>query len=467
MKKQLTVFFFFTLIFSGNIAKAQLSDAFQDRLSYVMDSVCTKFRIKGVSAAVLVPDAGTWKGVYGKSNANQAITTDMMFGIGSNTKTYISTLMLKFQEEGSVDIDDTIGNWIKNYPNISGKITIRQLLNHTSGIYSYTENPAWDDSIFANFQRIWKPEEMLKLVSAPKFQAGKSWDYSNTNYLLAGLIIEKITQKPLNIALRDKILAPNGLNNTFLFPVETFSAPMPDAWTYVFNWKESMKDLSEIQGYSHNSFFSAAWAAGGLMTTAEDNVIFWQKLLSGEIINANSLNELKKSIALTTTISYGLGIFRYKNFNRSTIYSHGGTGMGFINENLTDSATGITISVLTNQDSVDNDIILNGLVRALHKVTQQTKLTSINYPKQTDINISIYPNPNNGNFTINYQPEINKINSVRIIDLLGKEVFYSDKIMLETNLYNVRLHGLKPGIYIVSIMSDNEVYNQKIKIIAE
>lgn len=345
---------------------AQLSPAYAARLQTVFDSVCNRYHLKGASAAVLVPGAGTWKGVFGESHAGAPITSGMLFGIGSNTKTYVAALMLDLQEDGLLSLNDTVGKWLQNKPHINGQITIRQLLNHTSGLFNYTEHPDFSDSMEADFTRVWQPEEVLQFVDAPLFAPGTSWSYSNTNYLVAGLIIKAVMNQPFEVTLRSRFLAPHGLSNTVYFPHEPANAPVPHAWYYTGS---SQIDLMDVFGYDNTSNFSLAGTAGAIMATAEDNVQFWSKLISGQLITPASFNEMQQLIPLNSNTGYGLGIFRIRGFNARTIYSHGGTNIGYINENLADSLSGVCISVLTNQDSISNNTLLYSVIRALHRVT--------------------------------------------------------------------------------------------------
>ena len=155
----------------------------------------------------------------------------MLFGMGSDTKTYTATLILKLQEAGLLSLDDTIGKWIHNRPNINGQIRVRQLLNHTSGLFNYLQHPSWASSTYANLNRVWQPEEILPFVLAPDFAPGTGWNYSNTNYLVAGLIIKAVLNQPAYVTLRSRILAPQGLNNIFYYPNETPTGTIPHVWS--------------------------------------------------------------------------------------------------------------------------------------------------------------------------------------------------------------------------------------------
>jgi len=448
--------------------KAQLNPNFTSRLQVVFDSVCNVYNIKGASAAVLVPNIGTWKGVHGISEPGKPITSDMLFGIGSNTKTYTSCIMLKLQEMGKLSLTDTIGKWIHNQPNISGKITIKQILNHTSGIYSFTDNPNFNDSLKANFSRIWTPEESLGFVLAPLFKPGSGWSYSNTNYIIGGIIIKQVMGQPYEVTLRNFILNPQGFNNSIFFPEETSKSPIASQWSVGVN-QQNLQPLFSIPDYNNNGIFSFAYSAGAIMQTAEDNVNFWNNLTTGKIINASSLAQMKKVVIIGTginggSIGYGLGIFRYFNFfNGHPIYEHGGTNLGYINENAEDTITHICFSVLTNQDSVSNDILLSNVIGALQKVTMHEKLAGVDLTSYEAPEVKLYPNPTTDRLNIKVDAFHEPL-TFRLYDISGRELMSQS---ISDGQASVSIESLSAGMYIsrITVPSGGIVAVEKVQII--
>ncbi|HZG01126.1 MAG TPA: serine hydrolase [Chitinophagales bacterium] len=453
MKNVTTAALLASLFISIN-AFAQFPTVYTDRLNTVLDSICNKYNLVGASAAVSVPGYGVWEGVHGISHVGTPISPDMIFGLGSNTKTYVAALMLKLQEQGMLDLDDTLGTWIQT-PNVSGQITVRQLLNNSSGLYSYTNNPDWGYDVGSNLSAIWEPEDLLPYILTPTFAPGTGWEYSNTNFLIAGLIAKEITGQNLITMLKNQYLTAQGLTNTHMIIEEPTTAMVPHVWSDALNasgyWLE---DMVAEYGYSHNAIMSTAWAAGALMSTAKDNALFWDKLIHGNIVNNDSWNEMTEFITLSGTLGYGLGIMRVNNFNGHQVFSHGGTNIGFINENIADPASGVTISVLTNQDSISNSILLTKVVHALHKVTlqQPTGIAEAFVPR-----FSIYPNPVADVLFINsHQP----VSNARLIvyDVTGRAVVES---ALVGNAIDVS--ELPNGCYLVKLQwPDATIAIQKI-----
>lgn len=436
------------------ILNAQLPVAFTNRLQTVLDSVCTKYKIKGVSTAVLVPNAGVWKGVYGYSHAGVPIKADMLMGMGSNTKTHIAALLLKMQEKGLLKLNDTIGTWIKNFLNISGKITIRQCLNHTSGLSDYLQNDLLNTTIDEP-SKIWTLEELLSFAPAPSFAPGKSWNYSNTNYIVAGIIIRDVLKKSPFEALREFILQPNELNNTFNFG-EQGNIAFAHPWSLVFTGKD-MQDMTQTPVL--NNLFSMATTAGALITTAEDNVQFWHKLISGKILSPASWIEMIKQININNGVGYGLGIFRYnKGMNGRSFYSHGGTFFGYINDNMADISSGVCIAALTNQDSIDNNTLLSTLIAALHKVTIEMPVGTPNINSNMSNAIAVYPNPSNESVFIKTEEQLSN-SIVELLDMTGKKISTYPMNGLETK---IDVSSFEAGIYIICIRdTEGNIYHKR------
>lgn len=144
----LSTFFYFSLS-----AQAQLPASLQNKLQDTLSAMRDQYNFKGLSAAVAYKDFGIWEGTAGVSGPQTALTSDMLIGIGSNTKTFVSVLMLKLYESNSIQLEDSIGTWLSGYPNINGAVTIRQLLNHTSGIADYLESDNLLNALNADLDR--------------------------------------------------------------------------------------------------------------------------------------------------------------------------------------------------------------------------------------------------------------------------------------------------------------------------
>ncbi len=439
--------YFLALLFlSFSAAMAQISPNLAGRLQNTLDSICTKYKVKGASAALLLPNVGTWTGTSGISKPGVPITPQMALGMGSNTKTYIATLLLKLQEKGLVDLDDSIGKWIQGYPNINTSASIRQCLNHTSGNKEYL-NASFNDSLLLNPSKIWTMDEVLSTVGKPNFAPGASWGYSNTNFIVAGIIIEKVAKMSFANAMSVYVLEPNNWNSTFFFG-EPNPAPIPSQWTMNLTGT-SLVEMNTYPINIINQLFSAAGPAGAMMVTAEENVQFWYKLIKGDLLTKASLQEMTSTVRLNNSVSYGLGIFRYnREINNRTIYCHGGTFLGFINENAVDTLSGVTLSVLTNQDSLDNEFLLSVVIPALHKHVLNAPPTGID-DFNSNSNFKLFPNPASDFVNIDY-PLANANDVCQITDINGRIV--KQLSLVQTNL---NISDLNNGVYFLQIISQN------------
>ena len=237
-----------------------LSQSKSQRLQFVLDSVCNVLQIKGVSSSIYIPNKGLWEGSYEFSHANVPINSGMALTIGSNTKTYIATLILKLQENGKLNLNDKVINYVPNAPFVNNNTTIKQLLNHTTGFGDFSFNQNFIDALFADFNRVWQPVETFQYFEAP-IGADGTYSYSDQNYLLAGLVIEAATNKSVKDNMRELILNPAGLSKTVYYPFEQTNLTIPHSWTADFG--TVFRDI-DVEGYSRVTFCSADNAAGGM-----------------------------------------------------------------------------------------------------------------------------------------------------------------------------------------------------------
>jgi D-alanyl-D-alanine carboxypeptidase len=347
---------FYDQAFSTNVS---------NRFKTVLDSVANSKDIKGISCAVYIPNKGLWEQSFGLSHGNVPINSAMALPIGSNTKTYIGALMLKLQENGKLNINDKVSKFlsITDVPYLTNEVTIKQLLNHKTGWGDFSFNPDFIAALQNDFNRVWLPKETFPYFEATIGTPNTIYSYSDQNYLVAGLVIEAATNKSVAENMRTLILNPAGLSKTVYFPFEQTNLIIPHFWTADFG--SSFRDIT-AEGYSITAFCSADNAAGGMLSTAKENVIFWDKLMNGKLINTNSLNLMKECLpAPDNNNLYGLGIQKTINpANGQIRYSHNGYVPGSYNDNSYDAQSGICISILTNQD-LNRD--LGVLMAALQK----------------------------------------------------------------------------------------------------
>ena len=234
----------------------------------------------GVVAAVQTPRY-TWVGALGVADraSGESMTPDMHHRIGSVTKTFTATLLLQAAEEGLLSLDDTIEQYVKGVPN-GDKITLRQMSNMTSGIASYTADEQWAKELLSDPHRVWKPEELAQIgiKNSPLFDPGTEWFYSNTNYTLLGLVLEKMTDKPIGQLYREQIIEPLDLKNTSFPDPSDSSIPEPHAQGYTLQGQSSGGKPINSTDWSP----SEAWTAGQMISTVDDLLVYGRALGTGK-----------------------------------------------------------------------------------------------------------------------------------------------------------------------------------------
>jgi D-alanyl-D-alanine carboxypeptidase len=332
------------------------------KLQSILDQWKKDAQVPGVVAALRMPDGTVWYGASGKAilrpGAEKA-TPDTPWVIGSITKTFVAALAFQLQEEGRLSLDDPISTWLPDYPNGSN-ITLRMLLNHTSGIADYFWHPEYADLVFGRPTHHWTVDEILALAAErkPVFAPGAKQEYSNTNYILVGRILEIVGGEPLAQQLRTRFFDPLGLTSVVFQGDE----PVPEGAAKGY-WKDgSWVDWSD--GTPLRPMTSAAtvvWAAGAILASARDLLRWEQALYDGELLSADSLRQL-----LTFgPAGYGPGT-RYQRLAGYDGYGHGGSLRGFQAGMYRMPEVPVDVIVMTNRGDVTMDptLLASDLVKA-------------------------------------------------------------------------------------------------------
>jgi D-alanyl-D-alanine carboxypeptidase len=248
------------------------------------------------------------------------------FRIGSLTKSYVAAVVLQLVGEGRLALDDPVSRYLPGIVPGADGITIRELLGHTSGLPDFDGLPAvLAPYIGGDLGYVWAPRDLIALaVAQPATGApGAAFAYSNTNYLVAGLIVESVTGKPLGAVLRQRIFRPLGLRHT-AFGL-TGTSPRPSAHGYSVPPGGSRLDVTTLTPYS--------WAAGAIVSTAADIARYYRSLLTGRVVPRALLRTM-----LTTLPDpngdfpgqgYGLGIARFPT-PCGVAWGHNGDTPGYV-----------------------------------------------------------------------------------------------------------------------------------------
>jgi D-alanyl-D-alanine carboxypeptidase len=235
------------------------------------------------------------------------------FRIGSMTKAFVSTVVLQLAGERRLSLDDTVERWLPGVVPGGDAITVRQLLNHTSGLYNYTDEPFYLQ-LLRDPLKTWRPLELVQRAVAqpPLFAPGTSWSYSNTNYILLGLIVAAVDRAPASLRTASpalevyrRIVAPLGLRHTS-FPLFDPDIRGRHAHGYVIDpppeW--GLPAILDTTRFSP----TWAWTAGAIVSTLDDVADFHRALFGGRLLAPEQQRDLQTTVAAGPDADYGLGV---------------------------------------------------------------------------------------------------------------------------------------------------------------
>lgn len=320
-------------------ASAALDDALNTFWEDAADTV------PGVIARVITPE-GTWTGTAGAAgpDSDTPITADAHTRIGSLTKTMTATVLLQLVEEGAVSLDERIGAFIPDI--VNPEATLRQLADMTSGIPSYSLAPQWQEVAFSQPEKVWTPQELVQAANSlpPSFAPGAGWEYSNTNYVLLGLVIEQLTEQPIADVFRERLFDPLGMSQTE-FPA---TSALPDPYLRgVTVQGQPAGVVADATTWSPTISFSA----GEVVSTLDDLETWAHALFTGEGVLDRETQQLRRNSILTSpppnsaTSGYGIGWG-----NRDGWWGHTGEIPGYNTAVYHDYSTDTTILVIVNSD---------------------------------------------------------------------------------------------------------------------
>ena len=286
----------------------------------------------GVSAAIIVPGYQTWTGVSGYSQPNIPITKDMLFDIGSIAKNFEAALVLEMVAADILSLEDPISKYLPSYPNIDGNISIRQLLDHTSGVFNVFEHPdfPWARPNI-DYSKAWTADEVINnFVLEPYGPPGYAQHYSSTNYLLLTAIIEDVTGTTVPDEIRSYFLTPMKLNNIYVSMGES----PPSEYMVAHPWVDIDFDGKLDDLYGIPLTWKATLTHPVMFSTAQDLVVWMNALYHEEnVINTNLLTEMLTYPETTLRDpdggKYGLGIIDFTDILGTHAIGHGGSSLGY------------------------------------------------------------------------------------------------------------------------------------------
>jgi D-alanyl-D-alanine carboxypeptidase len=321
-------------------AQRVAADPLRATLQTRVDSLVSAAQFPGVVVGVSLGNGTTYTiaGGYADTVKDVRMTPDARLLLGSVGKTFFSAVALQLVGEGKIDLDAPISKylgdepWFSQVPNASD-ITVRMLMNHTSGLVRYEFNPKVTEAITANPDKTFTPAERVSYIlgTAPPFAAGKGWQYSDTNYIVLGMIIEKVTGTPAYTLIQRRLLDPLSLKNTIPSDrrelpgvVQAYAGPNNDFGRKDAMWENGRMIMNP----------QMEWAGGGYASTADDLARWARLLYGGTVLTPVVRQQLFEGVAargLGRDAKYGLGVI-ISPTDLGTAYGHSGFFPGYLTE---------------------------------------------------------------------------------------------------------------------------------------
>jgi D-alanyl-D-alanine carboxypeptidase len=319
------------------LATSSSAQTLEARLQQRLDSLHRTGAFAGAQIGVALPDGSVISVATGFADTakKERMTTRHLLLQGSVGKTYASAVAMQLIHEGKFALDDSIAKyfggepWFNRLPNAQA-ITVRQLMNHTSGLVRYEFNERFMADLTAAPDRVWRPQELVAylLDSAAPFAAGQGWDYSDTNYIVLGMIMERVTGRAYYDLARERVLRPAGLTETVPSDSRVI-AGLANGYAGANN-PFGGSDAMLVDGRMViNPQFE--WTGGGMASTAADLARWGKRLYEGRAFDPSMLTKLFEGVParLGQNAKYGLGVIIRESPTLGTLYGHSGFFPGY------------------------------------------------------------------------------------------------------------------------------------------
>ena len=273
----------------------EINSSLNNDINNILSANREKYDLPGISLSLKLPDSGeieNYVNGYYSLFQNRSINPETLFQMGSITKTFTATIIFKLIEENKLKIEDNLGKWLPQYARWKN-ITIYNLLHHTSGIYNYSSGKSFDNLLRKNPEKYWSLNELADMAykHADLYPPGKKYNYTNTDYILLGMIIEKATHQSIQ-AVFDHYLKKYHLNNTFYSPSK-YPDLVKNRVAHGYNRDGTFKSNTDVAFVS----MSYSQSAGAIISTPNDLVKWLNDLFTGKILNNESLKDMMEIIS--------------------------------------------------------------------------------------------------------------------------------------------------------------------------
>jgi D-alanyl-D-alanine carboxypeptidase len=345
-------------------AEAHFDPTLAQQLQRLLDDTVADGAVPGAVLSVRLPDGTTWSGASGLADRDTgaAMQPDTRVRIGSLSKMFTAVVVLQLVEEGRIDLEAPVSTWLPGLVPNGDAISVRQLLQHTSGLYDYLEDRRFLRRAYEDPQRGWEPEELVDYaVDFPaSFAPGSAgnWDYSNTNYVILGLIVERVTGHSLDQELRRRIFEPLDLRSTYAVPAEAVEGPQARGYS-------KSDDHTEVA-------MSFTFGSANIVTTMDDLRAFGLALFAGDLLDDPTREQMQQFVNgkgkyNMPDLEYGLGLMgnqlpiaadKAGEAETRRVIGHIGGFGGFRAAMWYAPEDGTLVALSVNQSSIDpNDLI--------------------------------------------------------------------------------------------------------------
>lgn len=444
------------LLLLARPAAAQMATQLAAQLQQDVTNTQLINNLHGLSAAVLFPDQSVWAGTSGIATTSDSLLPTTLLGVGSITKTFTASIVLRLVERGQVQLDDSIAHYVplvSQYPNIDPGVTVRQLLSHTSGVYNYTNNQQFLNAVTTvPPTHVFSTANVLSWIGPMRFPRGTRWEYSNSGYTLLGLLIEQVTGKTLSRAYRDELLDPQNLTSTW----RGYSDTIPANLLVSHGWVQGAVGgpfVINVTNISRNALFSSCFGDGELLSTPTD-LVRWAKALYGgtSVLDSASLAMMTTVNPLSTAAgaAYGLGAMRTVR-SRRVMWGHNGSIPGYMATFGYVSSCGVAVAVMVNESNPMTEAAVNRLFAIVNRnvcgVAALADEVELPQPR-------LYPNPAQGSVSLTYNcPPGTQRAQLEVRDALGRTV-RTLPLAVGANLAALDLGGLPAGLYSCRVRAD-------------
>jgi len=315
------------------------------------DDVIAAGTTPGLIVGVWAPGEDVaWVTAKGKANTTTGdlMKTTYRFRMGSITKSFTYTVLLQLVDEKQLSLDDKLSKYFPGFPD-ADKVTVRMICNHTSGIFNYSSTSTFGDGINANPARVWTDQELIDLASreAYYYSPGNGYRYSNTNTIMAGMIVEQITKNTIDTEINDRLLIPLGLKNTY-YPKDCLISGQ-HASGY-----QGTVDVTEMFHPSN------AGSSGALITDIQDLKTWVEAAVKGTFLSADL--QKQRLTVISPADMYGLGLKAIDRGGSGLIWGHSGSIFGYQTMAYHWPAKNVTVAICYNNTMAVPDTLFNSII---------------------------------------------------------------------------------------------------------